>query len=425
MHIRRITAALSAACLVGVGLVASATGANAAIGDEIIVNGDFSDTLPDGSLVGASTEFTLADNTIQGSSYGLNSMYDEGRYVVGTNPYDYHVLWANQPSDNPKMIVNGFTEDNDQIVWEQSNPGLVCPAGDQVTYDFSATVANILPQSQYSDGGAAITVVINDVVVANVDLTDNDGTPVVLEGNLVPAAEIVTLSILNGSTVRIGNDFSLDDISLVQTSDCLTPVPVQFDVPTTLPTCESGAMFDAVFPIVREGYTLTVDRPYDGPGVYTITATAAEGYVFSGDGDPTVRTTTVTLAGAVTGPQCHVGGLTIGYYKNHAVSEATWDAASAAYPAIFSGLDTWAKALAVLNAANNKDDGTAMLRAQAIAFALNIETIDGFGEQHVTGTTTAAQYLAWVNSAWGTAALDTKAERTAVKDILDAANQHA
>jgi hypothetical protein len=78
-----------------------------------------------------------------------------------------------------------------------------------------------------------------------------------------------------------------------------TPVGVLFNVPTTDATCTEGETFDAVFPIVETGYTLTVDRPYDGPGTYTITATAADGYEFEGEGDPFVRSIEVTLDGTL------------------------------------------------------------------------------------------------------------------------------
>lgn len=61
------------------------------------------------------------------------------------------------------------------------------------------------------------------------------------------------------------------------------PVPALFNVPTTAATCTDPETFDAVFPLDREGYTITVDRPYDGPGVYTLTAVPDEGVTLSGD----------------------------------------------------------------------------------------------------------------------------------------------
>lgn len=61
-------------------------------------------------------------------------------------------------------------------------------------------------------------------------------------------------------------------------------VTALFDVEPTDPGCDVAGSFDtSVFPIVRERYTLTVDRAFDGPGEYTITATpTGEGTVLSG-----------------------------------------------------------------------------------------------------------------------------------------------
>jgi hypothetical protein len=87
-----------------------------------------------------------------------------------------------------------------------------------------------------------------------------------------------------GVRVLFEEEVIFQDILVV---DCETPadvpVPALFNVEPTAPTCDTAGSFDtAVFPIDREGYVLTVDRPYDGPGVYTITATAKEGFVIEG-----------------------------------------------------------------------------------------------------------------------------------------------
>lgn len=221
---------------------------------------------------------------------------------------------------------------------------------------------------------------------------------------------------------RVYTDWVLLYSKIVEDPACNMEITAVFDVAPTMPTCTADGYLDtSVFPIDREGYVLTVDRPFDGPGDYVVTATAKPGYTIVG---PTTATVTV-LPKLTDDPTCRVGGKTIGYYKNHPVSEATWDAARAAYPNVLGSLPNWANALAVLNAANNKDDGTAMLRAQFIASALNNYTIDGWGDQYVVGTTTAAEFLAWVNANYNGAALDTKAERTWAKTILDNANQDA
>ena len=61
---------------------------------------------------------------------------------------------------------------------------------------------------------------INDTQVAAVDLTTNDPDNVVtLSGNVVPASDPVVLTIKNGSGVKIGNDFSLDNICRSRPAD--------------------------------------------------------------------------------------------------------------------------------------------------------------------------------------------------------------
>jgi hypothetical protein len=92
-------------------------------------------------------------------------------------------------------------------------------------------------------------------------------------------------------------------IHVIPVPDEDTPVAVLFNVEPTVATCEADGTLDtAVFPLEREGYTLTVDREYDGPGVYTITATAADGYEFEGEGDLYVRSVEVTVDAQLTDP---------------------------------------------------------------------------------------------------------------------------
>jgi hypothetical protein len=514
--------ALFAAALVtiGAGVLASSSASpvQAAVGDNIIVNGDFETLSADGSLVGASTDFALAALGVQGNHYAnpgdpLTS-WDEGTAVVATNPFDQHVLWANQPSTDHRFIVNGFFDSDNQKVWEQSNPGIVCAVGDQVTYDFSATVANVLPLDQFSNGGAAITVWINGTQVASVDLTTNDpSNPVVLSGNTVPAADPVVLTIRNGSTIKVGNDFSLDNISLIQRTGCLSPVtpaflsatpatcaarggfdgivgdPVfpldrgdytlsidpafagagtytltatpdagfafppgtvttaqitidpigfgldctthitaVFDITPTPPTCLADGSLPT-FPIVRTGYTLTIDGT--GVGTHTITATAAAGYTLDG-----ATTAQVTVLPKLTGPECipNIGGRTIGFWTNKngtAAGPAIWNAAKAPYPNAIPASMTFAQAQTALKVDGSTNLGKDMLRAQFIATALNVKYITGYGVQLVMvpatsavdggQTVTVTQYLTDVNAAW--ASLNTKAKITSVKDVLDAINQ--
>jgi hypothetical protein len=91
------------------------------------------------------------------------------------------------------------------------------------------------------------------------------------------------------------------DWTFVSTEGCPEPTPpvaVQFNVPITEATCTDPEQFAGTFPLDREGFTITVDRVYNGPGVYTLTATTDEGLTFEGGG--TTRTLDVPLTGVVT-----------------------------------------------------------------------------------------------------------------------------
>ena len=359
---RALLAVALAATTVGAFALTSGT-ASAAVGDNIIVNGDFENVAPDGSLVGATTDFNLAQLGVQGFEYAnpgdpLTS-WDEGTYVVAVNPFSQHILWADQPSDNHRLIVNGFEADNDQVVWQQSNPGIVCAVGDQVQYDFSALVANILPLDRFSNGGAAISVEINGVEVADIDLTSNDpNNPVTLSGNVVPAADPVVLTIRNSSGVKIGNDFSVDDISLIQTSGCLAPVTPAF-LSATPATCDAIGGFDGLvnplFPLDRGDYTLSIDPTFTGAGTYTLTATADEGFAFPAG---TVTTAQITIDPIGFGLDCTpaIGGKTIGFWTNKngiAAGASIWNAAKGLYPNVIAASTTFAQAQTLLKASSS------------------------------------------------------------------------
>ncbi|WP_345800653.1 hypothetical protein AAIB33_14415 [Microbacterium sp. AZCO] len=73
------------------------------------------------------------------------------------------------------------------------------------------------------------------------------------------------------------------------------PVPALFSVAPQPPTCGSDGSLPAL--VTLEHVTLTWDRPFDGPGTYTLTATATDGYTFA-DGT-TVKTKEFTVAAAL------------------------------------------------------------------------------------------------------------------------------
>jgi len=93
-----------------------------------------------------------------------------------------------------------------------------------------------------------------------------------------------------------------------------TPVPAVFNVEPVPATCDSEGSFDtSVFPIDREGYTLNVDRPFDGPGDYTITATAKPGFVLTGEVSRVVTVEGILTDGCGEPPACVDGQLPVWY----------------------------------------------------------------------------------------------------------------
>ncbi len=196
---RKLVIGLAAAAAIAAPLAVVAP-ANSADGDEYIVNGDFSQYNPaTGAITDGvtTTDFQLTTSLNEASSPNHGDMYDPGRYAVSTNPGSLHNQWVEYGGDNPKMVLNGFTSGT-QTVWQQVAEGVTCDvAGSQIEFSFTASVANVLPLDQESDGGANIEVLINGVSLGSEDLTSNDGTPVEISDALIPAAGTFTIQVVN------------------------------------------------------------------------------------------------------------------------------------------------------------------------------------------------------------------------------------
>ena len=236
---RALLAVALAATTVGAFALGGSGTASAADGDVVLAI-DFSGLNPGADAAAAeasaTTDFIKA-NPVLGDHYGDNTMYDEGRYVIGSNPADFHVDWVDYAADpgyvvNPKLILNGFTTAN-QNVFTVTTQGEVCTTpGSSITYSFQAKMANVLPLSYANDGGAKITVLINgESIGSEVVLTNDPSNPIEIVGSAPAAADgSLVVSIVNNSTILSGNDFSLDDIVITQVGDdCAPPVCV----PTT------------------------------------------------------------------------------------------------------------------------------------------------------------------------------------------------
>ena len=207
---RALLAVALAATTVGAFALGGSGTASAADGDVVLAI-DFSGLNPGADVAAAeasaSTDFIKA-NPVLGDHYGDNTMYDEGRYVIGSNPADFHVAWADYAADpgyvvNPKLILNGFTS-TDQNVFTVTTQGEVCATpGSSITFSFQAKMANVLPLSYANDGGAKITVLINgESIGSEVVLTNDPSNPIEILGSAPAAADgSLVVSIVNNSTV--------------------------------------------------------------------------------------------------------------------------------------------------------------------------------------------------------------------------------
>lgn len=212
------------------------------------------------------------------------------------------------------------------------------------------------------------------------------------------------------------------------------PMDATANVTITPPTCDAPSgvsVAGLLFATLVGSLDLTV-------GDHTATFKADAGHLFA-NGTDTLTVSYTIRAKDTTSDECipDIGGKTLGYYKNHTVTNAQWLNVKGAYPAAFGSYTTsWTGAnggLSILSASGSTNNGRDMLRAQFLATSLNVLTITGYGAQKIDVPASSAvdggqrvtvtKYLSDVNAAW--ASLTTKAQITSVKDVLDAINQDA
>jgi len=179
----------------------------------LIVNGDFS-----AGNSGFSSDYTYAGvaGTPAPFSGNPNTLWDEGTYSVGTNPYLFHYLWASfgaSPGNGSPnmMIVNGAG--SPVTVWsEDVSASLVLGQ----TYKISADVANLYPppvgsgttpiapaELKFSVDGTTL----GTYTAPGVGFWSTFSTTFVWSGQ-------APIGVLDLVTTPGGNDFALDNISL-------------------------------------------------------------------------------------------------------------------------------------------------------------------------------------------------------------------
>ena len=171
-----------------------------------------------------------------GSDYTL---WDEGTYSVGTNPNSFHASWASfgdhTTGTGNMLIVNGAAS---QVTVWQGTLSSTLVVGQ--TYQFSAWVANLYPppvglgttptapaQLQFSIGGGMIGGMFSAPGVGVWSVLSST----FIAGSVNPAIAVVDLE-----TAANGNDFALDDISIVAVPE-----------PTTLALAGLGGLSALLF----------------------------------------------------------------------------------------------------------------------------------------------------------------------------------
>ena len=178
----------------------------------LVNNGDF-----EAGNTGFTSDYIYAGvaGTPSPTSGNPNTLWDEGTYSVGTDPFSFHSSWTSfgdhTTGTGNMLIVNGA--ESPVTVWQGT---LSSPLVVGQTYEFSAWVANLYPppvgvgttpinpaQLQFSVGGSTI----GSVYTA-------PGVGVWSEFTATFLAGIEPIAVLDLQTAPNGNDFVLDDISI-------------------------------------------------------------------------------------------------------------------------------------------------------------------------------------------------------------------
>jgi gliding motility-associated-like protein len=200
----------------------------------LIVNGDFS---------AGNTGFTSDYNYVTDVA-GNQEMEPEGTYAVLTNPNNVHWGFSScndhSPGTGNMMVVNGAA--SFQNVWCET-----IPVSPDSYFNISAWVASVVSSSpavlQFSINGSPIGAIVNAVPSTCVWVPFNT----VWNSGSNTTAEIC---ILNLNTEPLGNDFALDDISMIELCSVTDEVEITLiDEDAPVPVI-SGPAFACVGDIV-------------------------------------------------------------------------------------------------------------------------------------------------------------------------------
>jgi hypothetical protein len=140
-----------------------------------------------------------------------NTLWDEGTYSVGTDPFSFHSSWASfgdhTTGTGNMLIVNGA--ESPVTIWQGTlNSALI--AGQ--TYEFSAWVANLYPPNQNPVAPAQLNFSVGGNPIGSSYTAPDVAVWHQFTATFVAGSE--PIAVLDLNTAQNGNDFALDDISL-------------------------------------------------------------------------------------------------------------------------------------------------------------------------------------------------------------------
>lgn len=145
---------------------------------------------------------------------GTDNNTAAGQYTVSNDAFDWNSRFTSY-GDNTSgsglfMVVNG--DDQPTAFWLQDLTGLQVGA----TYSFSAFASNACCNQPIENSSPALSARIDGVEFASfVVPIGQSGVWLGFTGSFVATAETMTLTLVNMNTAPSGNDFGIDDISVV------------------------------------------------------------------------------------------------------------------------------------------------------------------------------------------------------------------
>jgi hypothetical protein len=184
----------------------------------ITLPGDLENLVENGDFEAGNTGFTNGYNFVDPATAKAVSPYtmgmgNEKTYTIGVNPFNYHDLWASfadHTEDDVKnlmMIVNGSDDLTSPAIWTQTIPVV---ANSEYTFSFWGATS-------YPAAFALIDVYINDVLIDTFNAPENVGTWMEFSALWNSGAETsAVIKLVCTTEVHTGNDFALDDFSMVK-----------------------------------------------------------------------------------------------------------------------------------------------------------------------------------------------------------------